>query len=506
MHDYRSYIIWLCIFGWVTAPAAQAASSAQNEAVSDSWHTQLLSETPSTGGTEVHIVAPTLAEAALPPGWLALPFIILLLMIATGPLLYEKFWHKHYPTIALVLAGLVVAYYGLVLHDLLKPIEALAEYVQFMALIAALYMASSGILIEVNQRATPAMNLGLLLIGAVIANLIGTTGASMLLIRPYIRLNQARVKAYHIVFFIFMVSNVGGALTPIGDPPLFLGFLSGVPFFWTLQHHWLPWLVVLLLLGVIFYYLDTHNAHTTVQAAKVDPAQPTLRLMGQHNFIALGLIIGAVFIDPNIVDWVPAVHYGHHTFSCVRECILLSIAGLSYYYADPQVLQKNEFSLEPLKEVALIFIGIFGTMIPALALISAFAGSEAGRHLITPHTLYWGTGTFSSILDNAPTYLTFLAASMAAQGADVGMLTEVQQFAAGHGSPQSMLQLKAIALASVCFGAMTYIGNGPNFMVKAIAEHLGVRMPSFFAYILRFSVPFLLPALVLVWLLFFCLY
>lgn len=455
--------------------------------------------------TEAQTIAPPLPAATLPPGWLALPFVTLLLMIATGPLLYEKFWHKHYPKVALLLAGLVMAYYVLVLHDLLKPVEAIAEYVQFMALITALYMASSGILIEVNQRATPAINLAVLFVGAVIANLIGTTGASMLLIRPYIRLNQDRVKAYHIVFFIFMVSNVGGALTPIGDPPLFLGFLSGVPFFWTLQHHLSPWLVVLSLLGALFYYLDTQNTSPAEQA-QGGSTKPSLQLVGQRNFIALGLIIGTVFIDPNVFSWVPVLHYGHHTFSFVRELILLSIAGLSYYYADPHALQENEFSLEPLREVALIFVGIFGTMIPALSLISAFAGSETGRSLITPHTLYWGAGTFSSILDNAPTYLTFLAASMAAQGADVGVLTEVQQFAAGNGTPHSILQLKAIALASVCFGAMTYIGNGPNFMVKAIAEHLGVRMPSFFAYILRFSIPFLLPILVVVWWLFFFLY
>lgn len=442
------------------------------------------------------------APTPLPSSWMALPFAVLLLMIATGPLLYEHFWHRHYPKVALILAAFVVSYYVGVLHNFVKPVEALMEYVQFIALIAALYMASGGILIEVNQRATPLSNLLLLLIGAVIANLIGTTGASMLLIRPYIRLNQGRIKVYHIVFFIFMVSNVGGALTPIGDPPLFLGFLNGVPFFWTLYHNFWPWLLALLLLGAVFYFLDTHNASDATKAT-IDPNKPALHIVGQRNFLWLAIIIGAVFIDPNIFTWVPALHYDHHAFSFVRELILLSVAVLSYRYADQHALQENEFSLEPLREVVLLFIGIFVTMIPALELISAFAESEAGRALITHNTLYWGAGIFSSILDNAPTYLNFGAASMAAQGADIIDVADVQAFARGGVFANSVIQLRAISIASVFFGAMTYIGNGPNFMVKAIAEHLGIQMPSFFGYIMRFSIPILFPILVFVWVLFF---
>ncbi|MEL6606765.1 MAG: sodium:proton antiporter [Bacteroidota bacterium] len=436
-----------------------------------------------------------------PPNWLAIPFIVLLLMIASGPLLYAHFWHRHYPKVAVGFALLVTGYYAVVLHDFVRPVEALIEYVQFIALIAALYMASGGILIEVNKQATPRANLALLLVGATIANLIGTTGASMLLIRPFIRLNRGRIKVYHIVFFIFIVSNVGGALTPIGDPPLFLGFLSGVPFFWTLQHNLLPWLTALLLLGAIFYYLDTRN--TSGIRETVTPGRPTLWLLGKHNFIWLVLIIAAVFIDPNIFTWVPALHYHGHAYSFVRELILLSVAGLSYYYANQRALQENEFSLEPLREVVLIFIGIFGTMVPALQLISAFAGSEAGQALITHNVLYWSTGAFSSILDNAPTYLNFAAAAMAAQDADISQVASVQAFAAGGAFHNSVLQLRAISVAAVFFGAITYIGNGPNFMVKAIAEQMGIRMPSFLGYILRYSIPFLLPTLVIVWLLFF---
>ena len=504
MWTYSQRLLMVCcLLGPIASPSVRATALNQEEATIHEQHlgTEAVKPAPLVSPIDGHHAAsPTL----LTPGWLAIPFVVLLLMIATGPLLYAKFWHQYYPQVALLLAGLVIAYYFFVLHDFTKPIEALMEYVQFIALIAALYMASGGILIAVNRQATALANLGLLCTGAVIANLIGTTGASMLLIRPYIRLNQGRIKVYHIVFFIFMVSNVGGALTPIGDPPLFLGFLNGVPFFWTLQHNLLPWLVVLSLLGIIFYCLDTCNT-SSAKKTSIDPAKPAIHLVGQRNFIWLALIIGAVFIDPNLFDWVPALHYSHHAFSFVRELILLSVAGLSYYGAAPHALQENAFSLEPLREVVFIFVGIFGTMIPALQLISALAASEAGQAIITHNTLYWGTGIFSSVLDNAPTYLNFGAASMAAHGADIIEVADVQAFAAGSVFPNSVLQLKAISIASVFFGAMTYIGNGPNFMVKAIAEHLGIRMPSFFSYILRFSVPILLPALLIVWLVFFAL-
>ena len=438
----------------------------------------------------------------LPPSWLVLPFVLLLLMIATGPLLYERFWHKHYPKVAMLLAGLVVGYYLLVLHNFSKPVEALMEYIQFIALIAALYMASGGILIKVNRKGTPVANLCLLLGGAVLANLIGTTGASMLLIRPYIRLNQGRLGVYHIIFFICIVSNVGGAMTPIGDPPLFLGFLKGVPFFWTLRHNLLPWLLALTLLGLIFFVLDARNVAASEQPL-ARQAGSAVSILGKRNFFWLGVIIVAVFLDPHIFPWVPSIAYHGHAFSFLREVILLNVAWLSYRYASKAALQGNKFTLAPLREVVLIFMGIFGTMIPALTLIGALAKSEVGSAMITPNTLYWGAGICSSILDNAPTYLNFMAACMAAQGADIATITDVQAYAAGGVFADSVLRLNAIAIASVFFGAMTYIGNGPNFMVKAIAEHSGVRMPSFLGYVGRFSIPFLLPVLVLVWFLFF---
>ncbi len=436
------------------------------------------------------------------PVWTVVPFVLLLLMIASGPLFYEHFWHKNYPKIAVILAVLVVSYYLFVLHNTHSPVHAAFEYIQFIALLASLFIASGGIVISVNKRSTPMVNIIVLLIGAVIANLIGTTGASMLLIRPFIRLNKNRIKAYHIIFFIFMVSNVGGSLTPIGDPPLFLGFLKGVPFFWTLEHNWGAWLFALIALSVIFYFLDRRN-----KSENDEPDETVydnkVTITGKRNFFWLAIIIASVFIDPNIFAWVPGIAYDGQQFSFIREIIMLSVAYLSYKFAKTGIHELNDFSFEPIREVAFIFIGIFGTMMPALDLVGDFAKSEAGASLITHNTLYWGTGALSGFLDNAPTYLNFLAAAMASQGASISVLGDVLDFANGGIYYDSVLDLKAISIAAVFFGAMTYIGNGPNFMVKSIAEQVGIKMPSFFGYIIRYSVPFLLPLLFLVWLLFF---
>tara|TARA_R100000365_G_C2748670_1_gene81132 strand:- start:11414 stop:12100 length:687 start_codon:yes stop_codon:yes gene_type:complete len=225
-------------------------------------------------------------------------------------------------------------------------------------------------------------------------------------------------------------------------------------------------------------------------------------MIGLKNFGWLFIVICSVFLDPNVLDWVPAIHYDGQKFSFLREIIMLSVAFLSYRFADQRAIKGNEFNFEPIREVAFIFIGIFGTMMPALELVGDFAKSPEGAELITHNTLYWGTGILSGFLDNAPTYLNFLAAAMASEGASINNIQEVRQFAA-DGYPDSSFQLMAIAIASVFFGAMTYIGNGPNFMVKSIAEQSGIKMPSFFGYIIRFSLPILLPILFLVWLVFF---
>jgi Na+/H+ antiporter NhaD/arsenite permease-like protein len=437
------------------------------------------------------------------PIWLVIPFVMLLLMIATGPLFYEHFWHKNYPKIAVGLAILVVFYYLFILGNVHSPVHAMAEYIQFIALLASLYIASGGILIEIDKKATPLANVTLLLIGALISNLIGTTGASMLLIRPFIRLNKGNIQPYHIIFFIFMVSNVGGSLTPIGDPPLFLGFLKGIPFFWTLEHNWPAWVFALVLLAVVFYLIDRKLGRSTEDFEQEEISYTNkFTLIGVRNFGWLFIIICSVFLDPNVIEGVPAIHYEGQKFSYLRELIMLSVGFLSYRFADQRAIKGNEFNFEPIREVAFIFIGIFGTMMPALELVGIFAKSPEGAALITHNTLFWGTGILSGFLDNAPTYLNFLAAAMASEGASINNIAEVRKFA-GDGYPDSGFQLMAIAIASVFFGAMTYIGNGPNFMVKSIAEQSGIKMPSFFGYVIRFSLPVLLPILFLVWLILF---
>ncbi|UII28680.1 sodium:proton antiporter [Fulvivirga maritima] len=443
------------------------------------------------------------AEHHTPPGWTVIPFVVLLLMIATGPLFYEHFWHKNYPLVAIALATLVVLYYLFGLHNVHGPIHALAEYVQFIALLASLYIASGGIMIDIDKKSSPIANVLLLFVGAIVANLIGTTGASMLLVRPYIRLNKTRIKAYHIIFFIFAVSNIGGSLTPIGDPPLFLGFLKGIPFFWTLQHNIGAWFFALALLLTVFYILDKRNNSNYGLADEEISYTNKVKLVGFRNFIWLAVVIGSVFLDPNVISWVPAIHYDGQKFSFLREAIMLAVAYFSYKFANKKAIDGNEFSFEPIREVAFIFIGIFGTMMPALAIVSGFAASPEGSQLISHNTLYWGTGMLSGFLDNAPTYLNFLTAAMASQGGDIGSISQVVDFAKGGVFHDSVLDLKAISIAAVFFGAFTYIGNGPNFMVKSIAEQIGIKMPSFFGYIIRFSIPFLLPLLILVWLVFF---
>jgi Na+/H+ antiporter NhaD/arsenite permease-like protein len=419
-------------------------------------------------------------------------------MIASGPLLYAAFWHKHYTTIAVLLATLVIGYYTVVLHEYSMPLHTLVEYIQFITLISALYIAAGGIHIHLKGKANTKSNILFLITGAVLSNIIGTTGASMLLIRPYIRFNKSRIRPYHIIFFIFLISNVGGALTPIGDPPLFLGFLKGVPFHWTLHHNVGPWVIALVALCSIFYYLDSRHKHSHAQDS-IASSHALIAVTGKRNFLWLMGIVVAVFIDPNLFPSVPAIHYHGNAISFVRELIFLAISYVAYRYADKHALRDNAFSWEPLKEVIILFFGIFSTMMPALFIISNYAQTLPSA-LITPTTLYWGTGLLSSMLDNAPTYLNFLAASMASQGADMLQHADVYQYAIG-GYMDSILRLKAISIAAVFFGAMTYIGNGPNFMVKSIAEQLGIRMPSFGKYILSYAIPFLLPVLAAIWLL-----
>lgn len=443
------------------------------------------------------VVSAAAADGPSPPLFLVIPFAALLLMIATGPLFYPHHWHHHFPKYALGLGLITATYYIAVLHSYSPILHAMEEYFAFIALLGSLYIASGGILINVNRKGTAAANSALLLFGSVISNVIGTTGASMLLIRPFMRLNKGRIKPYHIIFFIFTVSNVGGALTPIGDPPLFLGFLRGVEFFWTLTEVWYIWLPTILLIIAIFYVIDSRNGADST--AEYDPSASLLQVKGAKNFIWLGLIVACVFIDPNVIAAVPRLHFGdiHLPFG-IREIIMFMICYFAYTLANKDALSGNEFNFEPIREVAWLFIGIFLTMQPALELIRVWASSNAAS--IGVSTFYWGTGGLSGVLDNAPTYVSFLSAAMGKFGLDVNSIADVRTFMNGAESAQ---YLQAISVASVFFGAMTYIGNGPNFMVKAIAESSGVNCPSFVGYIVKYSIVVLLPVYFIVWVVFF---
>jgi len=322
------------------------------------------------------------------------------------------------------------------------------------------------------------MNTSLLAAGAVISNLLGTTGASMLLIRPFIRINKLRIREFHVVFFIFVVSNIGGGLTPIGDPPLFLGYLNFVPFHWTLVHVWHIWLLALVLVLGVFFVFDTISYRRWVEERHREPKPSRIHLQGTQNFFFLLIILVAVFAP-----------------TPVRELIMIAAAGAAHRFARKEALRANEFNFTPIREVAILFAGIFATMVPALDWLELNADRLGIR---TPGQFFWASGTLSSFLDNAPTYLNFLSAALGLHHLVLGNAEHMRSFISDHGK-----FLQAISVASVFFGANTYIGNGPNFMVKSIAEQAGVRCPSFFGYMAKYSVPVLIPIFALVWLLFF---
>ena len=426
----------------------------------------------------------------LPDPFMVLPFILLLGMIATGPVLYHHWWEDHYPKVALLLGAITIFYYWRFLHDTDVVLHTAAEYFSFIALLSSLFFASGGIMIKVDKKATPLLNVALLLFGAVIANVIGTTGASMLLIRPFIKINKDRIKPYHIIFFIFIVSNIGGALTPIGDPPLFLGFLRGVDFFWFFEHIWYIWLPTIILLLLIFFLIDSKNKDGNNSG---ESYSGKIEFKGAKNLIYFLIIIIAVFLDPNVLSWVPNLSPSPIG---VREIIQFTVVLLAYKTSDEQILRYNEFDVEPIREVAFLFVGIFATMIPALQLIAHEANVLGDR--LTPGLFYWSTGILSGVLDNAPTYLNFLSAALGKFGLNFNSVTDMRSFQNDHA-----IYLQSISVAAVFFGAMTYIGNGPNFMVKSICERSGIRMPSFFAYIIKYSLPILIPVFLIVWIVYF---
>ncbi len=439
------------------------------------------------------------------PFYLLIPFLLLIGMIATGPVLFSHFWHKYYKVIAVALGLIMLSVYLFGLHDSHMPVETLADYASFAIQLTALYVAAGGIYVNVNMNARPFVNVVVLFAGACLANIIGTTGASVLLIRPFIRINNHRIKPYQIVLFIFIVSNAGGLLTPLGDPPLFIGFLKGVPFFWTLEHLIFPWLIAVAGLCAIFYFLDRRNVEREykpkAETVKKNEAKTEFYVKGKRNLGWLAIILIAIFIDPKVIEGVPYIAFGEMKISFVREIIQLAAAFFCYRNASKTALQGNHFTFAPILEVVFLFFGIFFTMMPALQYTAQLASKPEFAHLLTAGNTYWAAGLLSGFLDNAPTYANFLSLSMAKFGLNYSNFTDVNDFAYGLTEPSTYHLLEAISVGSVLFGAFSYIGNGPNFMVKAIAEEAGVKMPTFFKYIFAYSIPFLLPVLVLVWLL-----
>lgn len=405
-----------------------------------------------------------------------LPFAALLLTIAVAPVLASEKWHRHSAKICAGFAAITVAYYIGALRSPWRVVHAGSEYASFIVVVGGFFVVAAGIHLQVRGRATPALNTLFLFVGALLGNVLGTVAASILLIRPWIAVNRARVAPFHIAFFIFVVSNIGGVLLPIG-PPLLLGYLEGVPFWWVAQRCWAPWTIILAAVLFAFYVFDRLNFRWSV--AEIAPAAEKWRILGGLNFLVMGAILACLVILP--AGW--------------RESSILVIAAASYWFTPGEIRQRNEFSFAPLKEIAWIFLGIFGTMMPVLDYMEKNAASLGLR---SDAQFFWTTGSLSAVLDNAPAYLTFLAAALGLHGLTIEQPGGISEFIAHHDH-----SLIAISLGATCFGALTYIGNGPNLLVKAMADHAGARTPGFFEFIFKFALPVLLPVFALVWFLFF---
>ncbi len=459
-----------------------------------------------------------------------LPFIALLLAIAIVPFINRHWWEKNYLFVSFGLGLVTVAYYLFWLGNPARMWHTFSEYVSFVVLIGSLFVVAGGIHIRIRGESTPIANVFLLAIGAVMSNIIGTTGASMILIRPFLRVNKHRIKPFHVVFFIFVVSNLGGALTPIGDPPLFLGYLRGIPFFWVLENVWLIWLVVVGGVLAIFFVLDLRSFRALPRSVKntIEHTPEEGEVVGLQNVFFLAMIIVAVFVARPLY---------------IRELLMVVAAAGSYFTTHREIHKKNDFNFQPIKEVAILFAGIFATMVPALDWLELNAG---GLGIHTAGHFYWATGSLSAFLDNAPTYLNFLSAAIGlfvnndivtqvqhlvqtygtalphltgAQAAEIKATYETllkyhfdlvaagsvptDDIATAYLIGNHSIYIQAISIGAVFFGACSYIGNGPNFMVKSIAEQSGVHCPSFFGYIAKFTIPVLLPLFTLAWYFFF---
>ena len=437
----------------------------------------------------------------------SIPFVGILLSIALFPLLAPHFWHHHFGKVsafwsALFIIPAAMRFGGSELIHIVAH-ALLAEYIPFIILIACLYIISGGIYLKGNLHGTPKLNTAILAIGTVLASIMGTTGASMLLIRPLLRANDNRKHKVHVVvFFIFLVANIGGSLTPLGDPPLFLGFLKGVPFTWTLENIWLDTLVSAAILLPLFYAIDSYYFHHREEQlpAIMDPTPDTKHISfdGGLNFLWLAGAIGFVLISGLWKSGVSFDILGTPVTlqNLVRDAGLILMAALSWKTTAMKVRDENQFNFDPVFEVAKLFLAIFITIAPVIAMLQAgldgpFAGlvaavhNDAGEPIVWRY--FWATGMLSGFLDNAPTYLVFFNLA----GGDVTELTT-----------RLASTLAAVSAGSVFMGALSYIGNAPNFMVKAIAEHSGVKMPSFFGY-MAWSFAILIPLFVLLTFLFF---
>ncbi|MDO4850996.1 MAG: sodium:proton antiporter [Actinomycetota bacterium] len=452
------------------------------------------------------------------PFWSIIPFVGMLLSIAIMPLAFGEWWEKHELLASVIwsllfLIPFTIAYgFSITAEQLSETI--IGDYIPFIVLLLGLFTVAGGIHIKGTIVGTTRNNVIFLLIGTALASWTGTTGAAMLLIRPLLRANHWRKhKAHIVVFFIFLVANIGGCLTPLGDPPLFLGYLRGIPFFWTIAHIWPLLLVNTVILLAAFVLVDRHYIKKEGKAGKealeladsADERTP-IRIEGAHNFIFLALIIVAVILNGLIPQMdacvnpatgktygfdIEGVHVGIDYF--VQIGIILIAMVLSLVTTGKDLRKRNNFEWEPIAEVAKLFIGIFITMIPALALLRTYGGSIG---IDSPLKFFWSTGMLSSFLDNSPTYVVFLTAAgaLGSHGAATVVATTVGEV----GAPV----LLAISAGAVFMGANTYIGNAPNFMVKNIAERSGVKMPSFFGY-MGWSFAILIPVFIIDTLIFF---
>jgi len=432
------------------------------------------------------------------------PFAGILLSIAIFPLVLPDFWHHNFGKISLFWASILIIPFvikegiGVTLYELLHV--GLLEYVPFIILLLALFTISGGVRLTGALVGTPIVNLAIILIGTFLASWMGTTGAAMLLIRPLINANKHRKNIVHIiVFFIFLVANIGGSLTPLGDPPLFLGFLKGVDFFWTTTAMFVPMLIMIIALSIIFYFLDSY--YLKKEDIKVEAPQEKLKL-GIEGVFNLGLIVGVIGAVLISGFWKP--HISFEVYSGVhlelqnltRDILLLILTYISWTYTPQQIRKDNEYTWFPIIEVAKLFAGIFVTIIPAIAILKAGTNGALSGIINAVSSdngpvnimYFWYTGVLSSFLDNAPTYLVFFNT---AGGDPITLMGDLKN------------TLLAISAGAVFMGANTYIGNAPNFMVKSIAESSGVEMPSFFGYLFKWSIPFLVPLFIIVSWIFF---